>query len=257
MFSNKNIGDYRIFQQETNEYSRYLLIPSDKIEDYLYLEYYIGIKKGDLLSPNKWLLFGTNAPKVVKKDLFDIKEYELLFYSDDTHLVRDIEKVLDGHIEVTLEKELKPLLAVTQLPSEVEAPIKDVLMAEGIKEEDIQTVEVYACERNHEVYYLNLDHETNDDEITYEYTQDFQKLYLVAEYQRANQGQSESLFKTVPLPHKENGILHHSSEEKWYHLYQGDVDYPVWMLKQIYDMEEMLAFTSFTLAYSPFIALPK
>jgi hypothetical protein len=75
MFSNKNIGDYRIFKQETNEYSRYLLIPSEKIEDYLDVSFFVGIKKGDMLSPSKWMLFGTNAPKVVKNELFDMSEY--------------------------------------------------------------------------------------------------------------------------------------------------------------------------------------
>lgn len=241
------IQEKRIFKQETNFATRYLLIPSEQIEKYIHLEYSIGIKRGDLLHPKKWIVFGQNAPKVFKKEHFNLNEYEVLFFPDP-HLVRDIKGIISGHVELQLEKEIEPLLTMERLPDAIETPLRNVLLTENTKESELQVVEVFVHEQKGEPNYLVLHSELTDDDISYEYTKDFMDIYTVSEYKRENEGREEYLFKTVPISHKEMGLLHHSREERWYHLHQNESDYPFLILQEIYDMEEMVAFTSFQVA---------
>jgi len=241
----KVILNKRVFQQETRMDSRYLLLPAEEISKYIELGEYIGIPHGEILHPNKWLYFGKNAPKVIPKEEFRYSDYEYVFYPDNPLLKEFQELATANDLVIHIGGNTENMLEIEELPFEMEGKLKVILEQEVITENELLVVEAFPYENEGNTHFLVLDSQTTDDEISYEYTNDFQKLHLVSSFQREVEGQEEYIFKTLPESHTNRGNLYNTTSERWFHL-SLEQKYQVPVLVELYGIEDILSFTAFT-----------
>ncbi|MEY2196745.1 hypothetical protein AB7942_29130 [Neobacillus sp. BF23-41] len=226
----------RIFRQD-GEADRYLLLSEDFIQKYYYFYEVIAIKKGELLYPHKWLKYSCSV--LFPLDSFNLTDYEYIF-STDKWLANDIKTALEPFLEIQIDNQLNALLELTEIPRGSELGIRESLEKEAYKEKDLSIIEAFSCP-NQDNRFIILDSEFSDDDITYERTKDFADKVILDSYQRRLGNYTEYLYKLAP---SKNSDSYYLSEISWYYRgidELGNFDF----LKLIYDIEDMLPFTSF------------
>jgi hypothetical protein len=227
----------RIFQQESDE-TCYLVFNAQDIHHYYYFYEEVAIKKGDILYPQKWIKYSGSS--LIKTEEFDFEGYEYIFILDKW-TGNDLKIALQPYLEVN--DDYTSIFTIHKLPDDAELVIKDVLGKSAYEKEQIMNVEAYAYpnEQNH---FIILNSEVTDDDITYEHTKDFADKVILTTYQNKTGEQIEYLYKTAPQEHFDNGNIHFSSYERWFHS-KTDPSGNFKVLKELHDLEDMLQFTTF------------
>jgi hypothetical protein len=229
----------RVFEQDS-DVTRFLIFSGNDIHNYYYFYEEVAIKKGDVLYPQKWIKYSGSS--LIKAEKFDFADYEYIFILDKW-TENDIKEALQPFFEV--DEQFTSILTLNKLPDGAEQIIREVLGKAAYKEDNIMTVEAYAYP-NEENRFIILNSEVTDDDISYEYTRDFTDIVILATYNKVTEGQIEYLYKTAPQKHIDKGNIYSSSEERWFHR-SSDPTNNFIVLKQIYDIEDMLQLTNFQL----------
>ncbi|UOE58035.1 hypothetical protein [Cytobacillus oceanisediminis] len=221
----------RVFAQEGIETS-YFILPEENIKKCIFLGGEIGIKKGDLLYPNKWTC---HEHTLIEQDQFDFEDYELIF-SPEKWAAIDVQKALEGYISMQIDKEFKSLLLLNELPQECESPLKQALSEYAYGSKDVCRVEAFLYGDNQSII---LDSQATEHDITYEYTNEFNNKIVTDRY--TNPRNNNALFK---LADKEQNSMAFRNEGTWY-VSSRDETRSFTILKEIYDIEDMIQFTPF------------
>lgn len=220
----------RVFKQELKEV-KYFFLPEKHIEKYHYLSNCILIKKGDLLFPSRWVKYTDEV--LLPLGSFVPNDYEYLFFTG--WYIKHWNAALKLFIDIEIDDEFTNLLILDELPAATESSLRELLVGE--KDTVPSLVEAYKYPG--EDRFIILNEELTNSDIVEECTSNFAKKKIVTTYN--NHG--DSLYKTVPKG-KEQRYITYSNQVEWYHC-QLDETKNFFVLKEIYDIEDMLPFTKF------------
>lgn len=235
----------RIFKEETNAETKYLIFPKEKIQKYVYNSASIFIKKGDFPFPQKWGVADNFSTRELLTPIneFDSSIYEYMFITD-WPLTKQLQEILDPYnIQASDDPnnpwDLNGLLRQEIIPENAQEEIKA-----AIAKEDLRTYEefsVYECYSytDGEIEEFFIINEDSDYALTLsniisEETDYFFDIYIVETYQKETDMRIEYVFKT--------------DEDEWFKFYSGDANDNYWILKEIYEDElEEFPLSSYTL----------
>jgi hypothetical protein len=226
------LQEKRVFKQESFEHDRFLVFNKEYISAYYYFFNVIGVKNGDLLNPSKWVTLKEST--ILPSDSFHLEDFEYLFHPDKW-LVQDLQQTICNTLNIVLDKDLSNFLKLETIPSELAPKIRQTLTKEAYTEKDLSIVEAYKHPETSK--YIVLNTELTDDDISYEYTENFLKLDTLSIFKKESESSSEYLIKTIP---KDSPGMHH---EQWY-LFKKNAD-DISSITQIDEIEEIIPYTNF------------
>lgn len=229
----------RIFKQEKND-TYYLVLPKDNIMNAYYFYNEVCIKKGDLLNPDKWLRF--EGSTLLSKQAYADLECEYIFNPYfTTKALKALNEALGPDITIPeKDRELKSILSLKHLP-----PSSEGAFREAFKEasSDLDVVEAYYRSANDKKPIV-LHPDLTDDDISYEYTDLFSGKQISSTYRREISGRTEYIIQIAPEDVDE--LTRFNSEVMWFQAFLDD-SRDFYILKQLYDLEDMLPFLNFEL----------
>lgn len=221
----------RVFKQEIDE-AKYLFLPEKHIEKYHYFSNCILIKKGDLLFPSRWIKYKDEV--LLPLDSYIPNDYEYLFFTG--WYIKHWNAALKPFIDIEIDEEFTSLLTIDELSAAIESSLRELLDGENNTMSSIVEAYKYPDEDR----FIILNEELSDSYIVEECTSDFAKKRIVKTYKN-NHG--DSIYKTVPKGEEQRYITY-SNQVEWYHCLL-DKTKNFFVLKEIYDIEDMLPFTNF------------
>ncbi|MBX9973962.1 hypothetical protein [Cytobacillus firmus] len=148
----------------------------------------------------------------------------------------DVQKVLEGYLNIQIDSEFKSLLLLNELPQECESPLKKALSEYAYESNDVCQVEAFLYGNNQSII---LDSQATEHGITSEYTNEFNNKLVTESY--TNPRNNNALFKLVD---KEQHSIGFRNEGSWY-VSSCDETGSFNILIEIYDIEDMIQFTPF------------
>ncbi|MHA4095866.1 hypothetical protein [Bacillus cereus] len=215
----------RIFKEEGDFQTRYLIFPKEKINTYVDLTGYF-VKHGDLNKPVKWYCPDDkyNLTNFVRPEEFDASIYEYIFYTD-FGFVRELQKILKPY-GFNINNDMSEFLKIKEISKEITDFLKMGLIEKDcslIYPDDFTVVEGYEFEHlgQHYKFIIGEDYGYYCTDITYDYTSNFLQESIIEHYYKDTAKYREYILKT--------------NKGKWYKYYPGDTANNYWILEDLYE----------------------
>ncbi|PGO61764.1 hypothetical protein CN980_28970 [Bacillus cereus] len=225
------LKDNRAFSREIVE-KYYLILPSDRLVKSMNLSYRVLIKKGDLPYPNRWINFMSQDEinGLVPLTEFNEDDYDYIFVNESL-LVDELNTALIP-FGITVDYKLKNLLDLVEISEEIQSKIKVILDEWN----DIGELELEKCEVMHyinkgEKEFVRIQEDCSTHDIDYEDTKYLTAQTIVATYIRETARHTEYLHKT--------------NENRWFIVKPSHEPFVLFIIEEIWDIEDMIPFTTF------------
>jgi hypothetical protein len=218
----------RVFREDGDE-QRYLLLDTQKVEVFSDLYGVIAVKQGDLLSPQKWHVFGTSnfLSYAVRKNKFNLNDYQIVFYPEDTVGAKLTELLSDYGIQVEIDWGTNNFSEISSLPSKMYDDILRVLEEQRVTSPSDALAYTYFD--GEEEKYLLLEEKDFCTDYDGEYTEQFLNFEVVDEYKH----EDLTLYSIKGSSRYETRWFLHVPEK------------PYGYFKEIHEIEDMIPFTNF------------
>lgn len=230
---NTLFSDKRIFDQKSE---RYLVIDKAFIDSYVYLSPYVAIKKGDLLSPYKWIDYSEKEPEdcLIPLSEFNLDDYEYIFYLGVAG-AREVRKFLGLSLLESKEQDYKSIFEIKLVQAHLESALRELIQTEDyITAERLEhfTTDAYRSGEDVIIMEYNLVHNIHG-EVTAEFNE---KEFLNSK----NMIRDGKVFKLLQFVSEES----YDDNQDWF-IYCESEYKGVFELIPIYTIEDLLPYTDF------------
>jgi len=224
----------RIFDQEGE---RILELATENIYQYVNLSSCVAIKKGDLLSPSKWIDYEhvDRTASLIPLEDFNLDDYEYVFFLFVSG-ARELRKLLGLPLLGDDVLDYQSIFKIDAIPVELSSELKELIKGEDY----INTANFNNFVTD--VFVAGKDTLILDRDGVYDVSEELTSKFLNMELQL-----SKSCFrdgKKLQLLKLNDPLSRYTNDEKWYVYYDSEIT-NARVLEEIRDIEDILKYTDF------------